>query len=121
MKKLLNYILTESENAEFDFKPFIAFATKHLKLDEEPKIDIVDVIEGLTAFGCHNLMDRSITVAKGGRHQIDVMRTIAHEMVHYKQSATYTPDGQTGSDDENEANAVAGIILRDYAQTAFND
>lgn len=119
MRKLLEYILNEDETENFDFQPFIKFVLDHLDLDEEPDITLVDKIEDRNTFGLHNHSTHEITVATGGRHQIDVMRTIAHEIVHFKQSLSYTPDGTTGSKDENEANARAGIILRDYAEKAF--
>jgi hypothetical protein len=45
------------------------------------------------------------------------MRTTAHELVHYKQyleNRIKPNSGETGSDIENEANAVAGIIMRHF-------
>ena len=54
-----------------------------------------------------------------GRHPIDVLRTLAHELIHYKQDSEgriHDESGATGSDEENEANAGAGIIMRDFDQ-----
>jgi len=51
------------------------------------------------------------------RHPIDIMRTLAHELVHYKQDVEHRigPDsGETGSPIENEANALAGQIMRRF-------
>jgi Zn-dependent peptidase ImmA (M78 family) len=45
------------------------------------------------------------------------MRTLAHELVHYKQDVEHKigPDsGETGSPIENEANALAGQIMRRF-------
>ena len=53
------------------------------------------------------------------RHPIDIMRTLAHELVHYKQDTERRigPDsGETGSPIENEANAMAGQIMRRFDQ-----
>lgn len=53
------------------------------------------------------------------RNPIDVLRTFAHELVHIKQEQDgklHKGSGQTGSDEENEANALAGILLRNFSQ-----
>ena len=52
---------------------------------------------------------------------IDVCRSIAHELVHHKQNLDgklkdAVIDGEDGSPIENEANAVAGIIIRKYGR-----
>jgi hypothetical protein len=47
------------------------------------------------------------------------MRTLAHELVHYKQDIEDRLDdnsGATGSPEENEANAQAGVVMRDYSE-----
>jgi len=50
-----------------------------------------------------------------------VLRTVAHELVHCSQNQQYNglPDdaGETGSRWENDANARAGIIMRDWANS----
>ena len=54
----------------------------------------------------------------GGRHPIDVLRTLAHELTHYKQDCDGKLEpgaGETGTEQENEANATAGIVMRDFA------
>ena len=60
---------------------------------------------------------KQIYVSVVNRHPVDILRSLAHEMVHYRQML----DGQnilgyTGSRHENEANAKAGIVLRDYGK-----
>ena len=57
-----------------------------------------------------------------GRHFIDVCRSIVHELQHCKQNEegrigrNISKEGETGSDIENEANAVAGQIMRLYGK-----
>jgi Zn-dependent peptidase ImmA (M78 family) len=44
---------------------------------------------------------------------------LAHELVHYKQDIQnrLTPEsGKTGHEHENEANAAAAIMMRNFAQ-----
>ena len=58
-----------------------------------------------------------IKVITMNRHPMDVMRTLAHELVHWKQMQNgQHMDGRDGSDTENEANSVAGIILRKFGE-----
>ena len=50
---------------------------------------------------------------------MDIFRTVAHELVHHSQNenSKLPPDaGTTGSDYENQANAMAGVLMRNYAQ-----
>jgi len=108
-----------------DVKHFINFAAKQLGLTSLPKINLVGSAENSkNAFG-HFLGTRrgtSITVRITGRHPIDVMRTLAHELIHYKQRVS----GVRASEQmkEDEANALAGRIMREYDTTnpkAFKD
>jgi hypothetical protein len=51
----------------------------------------------------------------GNRHIMDVLRTMAHELVHYKQDldgVLHKDSGKDGSEHENEANAKAAVIMR---------
>ena len=51
------------------------------------------------------------------RHPIDILRTLAHEFVHYKQSVMgKVMKSNPGSPSENEANAKAGEIMRKYGK-----
>jgi Zn-dependent peptidase ImmA (M78 family) len=50
---------------------------------------------------------------------MDILRSLAHELVHYKQDVEdrlHHTSGQTGSEHENEAHAVAGQIMRLYGK-----
>ena len=98
------------------YQEFIDFAADQLDLDQVPEINIDD--SGLDqTFGHYS--DHGITVSSKARHPADVMRTIAHELVHYKQDQLGQLDqdsGATGSDEENQANAQAGVIMRNYSR-----
>ena len=48
-----------------------------------------------------------------------MLRTLAHELTHHKQNLAGILDphsGATGTDEENQANANAGIVMRDFAK-----
>jgi hypothetical protein len=68
-------------------------------------------------FGRYNHETNELEVSLAGRHLMDVLRTIAHELTHQRQHEREdVPDhaGETGSEYENEANARAGILMREY-------
>jgi hypothetical protein len=93
---------------------FIHFAAKELGLKTLPKISFVGSSENSkSAFG-HFLGTRSasISVRVTERHPIDIMRTLAHELIHYKQKVNGT--SQSEKMKEDEANALAGRIMRKY-------
>jgi hypothetical protein len=97
-------------------KKFLPFVQQQLELSDLPEIELLnEPLKG--TFGRYS--DGNIRVMAHGRHPIDVLRTLAHELVHYKQDSEgriHDDSGETGSDEENEANAVAGIIMRDFDQ-----
>lgn len=95
-------------------KQLLELCQKELEIEKFPEVDLVDdyTVGGQTAFG---VFDGSIKVAIKGRHPMDVMRTLAHELVHWKQSQEGQDlDGSDGSETENQANAIAGIIMRRF-------
>lgn len=100
---------------------FVKFACDELQINEHPPIDVVDSVpgaDGLT-FGQYNPTTRTIYLVAKGRHPKDVFRTLAHELVHYKQDLQDQLDaesGITGSEEENEANATAGVVMRNYSE-----
>ena len=70
-------------------------------------------------FGRYTKENNVLEVSLAGRHVMDVLRTVAHELTHQRQNEVAdVPDhaGETGSSWENEANAKAGILMREYAQ-----
>lgn len=99
---------------------FIQFAIEALELKDVPEIEFTDdenVAKGMHALGSFNPKNNKLIVVKGPRLTADVLRTLAHELVHRKQNEIKpldTKDGATGSDIENEANAAAGILLRQF-------
>jgi hypothetical protein len=98
---------------------FLPFVMKLLKLDKLPRISVHKTIEtgSQPSFGGYNPADGTIQLALKDRHPADVLRTLAHELVHFKQDQQGELDeqsGATGSNEENEANTKAGIIMRHF-------
>lgn len=117
-------ILTEGLDRKNTYKillDFIKFAAEHLELDSLPKFDFkFDTKRSVEhhSFGGYGGEHINITVLN--RHIMDVCRTLAHELVHYKQDLNHELDGEdpgaTGSPQENEANAEAAIIMRNWGK-----
>lgn len=104
-----------------DVHKFISFATKDLKLTKLPRIKLVGSEENSKdAFG--HFVGNDITVRITDRHPIDVMRTLAHELIHWKQRLSGKKESE--SKKEDEANEFAGRIMRDFDVAhpeVFND
>jgi hypothetical protein len=102
-------------------RDFLNFAVEKLEIDNVPKLRLKKDPEWSIrnkSFGRYDAATGELIVALGNRHVMDVLRTLAHELTHRKQDETESmpPDaGETGSAYENEANARAGILMRDYA------
>jgi hypothetical protein len=111
--------LSETDD-ESILRDFVAFCAKELELETEPQIrlrrDPAWSARNRT-FGRYDHDTNQLEISIGNRHIMDVLRTCAHELTHQRQGETQTiaPDsGHTGSPEENEANAAAGIIMRRY-------
>lgn len=92
-------------------KDFALWAIKLLEIEQAPRIKLVGDTK-TTALGYFDPETQDIVVSVKDRHQMDIMRTLAHELVHRKQNEARELNGETGSPDENEANALAGVLLR---------
>ena len=113
---------TEDEQSDNILADFIDFAAQALDLNQMPKITFTDdenLAKQIHALGSYQPSTDELVVVRGPRLTADVLRTLAHELVHRKQ-AELGPlgkeDGKTGSPVENEANAAAGIILRKFGE-----
>jgi len=99
---------------------FIDFASKFLGI-KKPKVTLKFKHEGLTTTASYG--DYKIKVYAKDRAMVDIMRSTAHEMVHLKQdiegrldASNYDSNNAAGSPIENEANSVAGQIIRKFGE-----
>lgn len=93
---------------------------QELEITQLPHIRLIGNVPSLksgekSSFG--EFDGHTIKVITTNRHPIDVLRTLAHELVHWKQQMEGEHmDGEDGSDTENAANSIAGIILRRFGK-----
>jgi len=114
--------LKEEESEADVVDDFIKFAIEILELQNTPKITFIDdseVAKNMHSLGAYNSGTNELLIVKSNRLTADILRTLAHELVHLKQDelGMIEPDsGKTGSPIENEANAAAGILLRQFGK-----
>jgi hypothetical protein len=103
-------------------RDFIDFCFEELKLQSMPVVKLRKDPEWSVrnrTFGRYIDDNDLLEVAWGQRHIMDVLRTVAHELTHrhqHERESVPVDAGETGSSYENEANARAGVLMRDYAQ-----
>jgi len=101
---------------------FIDFASYHLKIENLPKITFIDDKSWVLArhsFGEYTDAKNSIVMYIANRNLADSLRTLGHELTHHRQNELgllYAKSGETGSDVEDEANIVAGILMREFGK-----
>ena len=103
-------------------KDFLPIAMAELKLTSLPKIVPLKHVpdKKQPTFGKYVSGKQIIYLGIQDRHIIDILRTLAHELVHYKQDLDGRLDshsGETGSPIENEAHEIAGVIMRHFNKT----
>jgi hypothetical protein len=108
--------ITPSDLTEI-IKIFLPTAKQILELDKLPKIILKKSLtqDDQPSQGRFNDVTYALELAVANRQPVDILRTLAHELVHAKQHRRNVAiDGTTGSPDENQAHALAGIIMREF-------
>jgi hypothetical protein len=99
-------------------KNFKVFLKRELRLNYDIPVILIDDAEFSKKNMTFGMMNENIIyISIINRHPIDILRTLSHEFVHYKQMT----DGKRispnpGSPEENFANAKAGEIIRKYGK-----
>jgi Zn-dependent peptidase ImmA (M78 family) len=102
---------------------FIQYCKSVLKIDALPPIQFTNDRAWATerhSFGEYDPTKNTLFVYIGNRNLADILRTLGHELVHHKQNelgVLKNGSGQTGSEIENEANSIAGVLMRNYGKT----
>lgn len=110
---------TTTEEFMAIMKDFFPIAMKELDIDVLPKIKLKLYLpkDPQPTFGKFVNEEGVIYLGIEDRHPLDIIRTLAHELVHFKQGVNHElgpHSGDTGSPIENEAHEVAGVIMRHF-------
>jgi hypothetical protein len=95
------------------------FKKQHLKGDP-PEITFADEKESedMHHTGWYNHEENRMWVYTGHRNLVDILRTVAHELRHYKQGTQGRIHGHSGpgSPNERDADAEAGYLMKLYGR-----
>lgn len=100
---------------------FVKFVKSELELKSTPKVVLQNGKNQLktTASYDYTKPEKIIRVNAKNRMTVDIMRSIAHEMVHhkqYEQGRLEVKPPDIGGEIEDEANAKAGQYIKMFAQ-----
>lgn len=102
-------------------KEFIKFTSQVLELKSLPKITLTPDKSQTQTYAHNDIGNDHVVVYTGKRSLGDILRSLGHEIIHYAQKYDgsldkYKNPGATGTPIENEANAGAGILLRNFGK-----
>ena len=109
------------KHKEEQLTEFVKFVKGELGLKKTPTIKLLNGRNDLKTTAHYNYSEpeKIIKINAKNRHLVDVMRSIAHEMVHHKQFEdgrleVRPPD--IGGEIEDEANAKAGKFIKLFSK-----
>lgn len=118
-----------SDDKKEKLNGFVKFVKEQLKLETVPTIVVKKDRDGLKTTANYDYTKENKVVKVYGKNRalVDIMRSIAHELVHHKQYEqgrlkVQPPD--IGGEIEDEANAKAGQFIKMYAKedkTIYDD
>ena len=112
-----NKVQKKSQIAEF-----VKFAINELGIQKLPTVKFsydTNESQEKSTFGYFDPNANHIWIYIKNRNTADILRTLAHELVHHKQgedNRIKQGSGETGSEIEDEANAQAGVLLRKFGK-----
>ena len=110
------------EKKESKLTEFVKFVKKELGIKNMPEILVKATRDGLKTTANYDYRQENKVVKVYGKNRalVDVMRSIAHELVHHKQFEDGRLDGpkppDIGGEIEDEANAKAGQFIKMFSR-----
>lgn len=116
IKKYSNNDLNESI-----IDDFIDFGKNELSLGDGFNVRLTDNNDELETLASYDMSNNEISVMSKNRAVPDIIRSIAHEMVHHKQNELgelrgNPEEGEDGSPWEDQANSKAGELVRIFGR-----
>ena len=119
--KIKNILREQPQTIDRDnvTQDFVDFCQQELGYSTPATCDIVDNRDDLVTLAAYNLKDNSVKVYGKDRAIADILRSVAHELVHHKQLEDGRIDinnlpKDIGGEIEDEANAVAGQLVKKF-------
>jgi hypothetical protein len=106
-----------------DYSDFVEYSETELRLKKPVKVKIEDQPTSNYTTGNYNRINGEIKVRNNGRKLVDIIRSIAHEMVHHKQDEMGKIKGKVpkiGGHIEDEANKISGRLVKSYGANNSN-
>jgi hypothetical protein len=120
-KPIKEALLNKTDADILKVTDFVNFAKDYLEINDDIKISLAfEKTPDIRTTAYYN-NEGFIKVYVKDRAIIDVCRSIAHELVHHKQNLDgrfedAVDPGEDGSEFENEANSVAGVLIRKWGR-----
>jgi len=122
VNKLNEQLLPKEKKIEI-INEFVNFIDEKLDFNGDMPNVVVSYDENeapsMKSFGKYTPETNELRVVAANRNLADVLRTLAHELIHHKQNkdGKLKPDSNNdGSEHENEANALAGVFMREFGK-----
>lgn len=120
-----NYNLQVDDELNYDeikkntVRRFISFCIQDLDLKEFFTVHLVNDrrSNGIKTTAFYREADKMVKVYAKNRMLVDVMRSTAHELVHkqqWEQNRIELPVPDIGGPIEDEANAMAGVLIKKF-------
>ncbi len=109
------------ELTEDKIDDFVDFVSGDLELEDNFTVDITNDSDDVETLASYDINDNEVTVLGKNRSLPDIIRSVAHELVHHKQNERgeltgRQEEGEDGSPWEDEANSKAGEIVRKFGK-----
>ncbi len=104
--------------AKYTIVKFLKFVSDELNLNKPFKVKLAqNRDDDLKTYAYYNAANGDVKVYCRNRGLADVLRSIAHELIHHQQNQNGKIQGQTqdvGGEIEDEANSVAGQLVKKF-------
>lgn len=110
-----------TDNQKKTLKEFSLFVKKELGIKDMPTMVILNGRKELKTTANYDYTKENKIIKINGKNRalVDVMRSLAHELVHHKQwedGKLKIRPADIGSPEEDEANALAGRYIKMFAK-----
>lgn len=114
-------VIGRLELTEDKIDDFVDFVSGDLELEDNFTVDITNDSDDVETLASYDINNNEVTVLGKDRALPDIIRSVAHELVHHKQNERgeltgRQEEGEDGSPWEDEANAKAGEIVRKFGK-----